>query len=335
MYIAEIAPASIRGKLVSWNQLAIVSGMLVVYFVNFAITRQGDTLWNEQTGWRWMFASSIIPATLFLVCLLFVPESPRWLVMQGREQKAADILGKLNAGVAIQEEIASIRSSVEKVVVKGIKLGWRIWVAGLLLSAFQQLIGIQVMLYYAPEIFKSMGQTTDSAMLQTILVGVVNVAFTVVAIYTVDKYGRKPLLMLGSVFMCVFMCILAVCFYTHNLGLMALVCVLGFVASFAFSWGPIVWVLLSEMFPNVVRSRLMSVAVAVQWITNYAVSSTFPLLDKNEWLLNTFNHAFSFGLFGIMAALSCVFAWKFIPETKGKTLEDMEQIWKIQTKINN
>ena len=125
------------------------------------------------------------------------------------------------------------------------------------------------------------------------------------------------------------MMVLAACFYTHNLGVFALICVLGFVASFAFSWGPIVWVLLSEMFPNAVRSRLMSVAVAIQWITNYAVSSTFPLLDKNEWLLNTFNHGFSFGLFGIMAALSCVFAWKMIPETKGKTLEDMEGIWKI------
>ncbi|MDR0814190.1 MAG: D-xylose transporter XylE [Bacteroidales bacterium] len=330
MYIAEIAPAAIRGKLVSWNQLAIVGGMLVVYFVNFAIMRQGDTLWNEQVGWRWMFASSIVPAVLFLLCLLFVPESPRWLVMQGREKKATDILRKLTAGATIQEEITAIRSSVEKVVVKGLKLGWRIWVAGLLLSAFQQLVGIQVMLYYAPEIFKSMGQSTDSAMLQTVLVGVVNVAFTLVAIFTVDKFGRKPLLMLGSMGMCIFMCILAVSFYTHNLGLIALVCVLGFVASFAFSWGPITWVLLSEMFPNAVRSRLMSVAVAVQWITNYAVSSTFPLLDKNEWLLNNLNHAFSFGLFGVMAALSCIFAWKFIPETKGKTLEDMEQIWKIK-----
>jgi SP family xylose:H+ symportor-like MFS transporter len=309
--------------------------MLVVYFVNYAIMKQGDAIWNAQTGWRWMFASSAIPAILFLVCLLFVPESPRWLVMQGKEQKAASILKRFNIAGSIQDEIASIRSSVEKVVTKGLKLGWRIWVAGLLLSAFQQLIGIQVMLYYAPEIFKSMGQNTDSAMLQTVLVGVVNVSFTLVAIYTVDKYGRKPLLMLGSVCMCVFMCILAVSFYTHNLGLVALICVLGFVASFAFSWGPITWVLLSEMFPNAVRSRLMSVAVAVQWITNYAVSSTFPLLDKNEWLLNTFNHGFSFGLFGIMAALSCVFAWKFIPETKGKTLEDMEQIWKIQTNIKH
>jgi SP family xylose:H+ symportor-like MFS transporter len=330
MYIAEIAPAAIRGKLVSWNQLAIVTGMLVVYFVNFTITRQGDAAWNEQIGWRWMFASSAIPAILFLTCLLFVPESPRWLVMQGKEQKAANILGKLNV-VAIQEEIASIRSSVEKVVVKGLKFGWRIWVAGLLLSAFQQLIGIQVMLYYAPEIFKSMGQNTDSAMLQTVLVGAVNVVFTLVAIYTVDKFGRKPLLLLGSVSMAVFMCILAVSFYTHNLGTVALICVLGYVASFSFSWGPITWVLLSEMFPNAVRSRLMSIAVAVQWITNYLVSSTFPLLDKNEWLLNTFNHGFSFGLFGIMAALSFVFAWKFIPETKGKTLEQMEQIWNIQT----
>jgi SP family xylose:H+ symportor-like MFS transporter len=330
MYIAEIAPASMRGRLVSWNQMAIVIGILVVYFVNYLIERQGDVAWNEQTGWRLMFASSAIPAFLFLACLLFIPESPRWLVMQGKEEKAEKIMKKFHTGVVIREEIASIQASVEKVVVKGLKLGWRIWVAGLLLSAFQQLVGIQVMLYYAPEIFKNMGQNTDSAMLQTVLVGAINVVFTLVAIYTVDKYGRKPLLMLGSILMAIFMCVLAISFYTHNLGGIALICVLGFVASFSFSWGPITWVLLSEMFPNAVRSRLMSVAVAVQWVTNYLVSSTFPLLDKNEWLVNTFNHAFSFGLFGLMAALSCVFAWKFIPETKGKTLEEMEEIWKTK-----
>jgi len=326
MYIAEIAPASIRGKLVSWNQLAIVLGMLVVYFVNYYISRQGDALWNIQTGWRWMFASSVVPALLFLVCLLFVPESPRWLVMRKEETKASSILQSLG-NLHVGEAIASIRASVEQITVKGVKIGSRIWIAGLLLSAFQQLVGIQVMLYYAPEIFKSMGTSSDSAMLQTVLVGAVNVAFTIIAVCYVDKFGRKPLLMLGSALMAVFMLVLAGGFYTHNLGLMALICVLGFVAAFAFSWGPVVWVLLSEMFPNAVRSRIMSVAVAVQWITNYLVSSTFPLLDKNDWLLQTFNHAFSFGLFGIMAALSCLFAWKIIPETKGKSLEEMEQLW--------
>ena len=164
---------------------------------------------------------------------------------------------------------------------QGLKVGAKVWIVGLLLSAFQQLVGIQVMLYYAPEIFKNMGHGTDSAMMQTILVGIANFSFTIVAIYTVDKYGRKPLLLLGSGLMAFFMCVLTICFFTYNLGVLALLCVLGFVASFAFSWGPITWVLLSEMFPNAVRSKIMSVTVAVQWITNYLVSSTFPLLDKS------------------------------------------------------
>ncbi len=328
MYIAEIAPASIRGKLVSWNQLAIVVGILVVYFVNYFIAKQGDATWNILYGWRWMFTSSAVPAFLFFICLLFVPESPRWLVMKGKEALAEKIMIRLNLG-SVQDEIKAIRDSVTLVAVKGLKIGAKVWIAGILLSAFQQLAGIQVMLYYAPEIFKNMGQGTDSAMMQTILVGIANFSFTIVAIYTVDKYGRKPLLLVGSGLMALFMCVLAVCFFTHSLGILALVCVLGFVASFAFSWGPVTWVLLSEMFPNAVRSKIMSAAVAVQWITNYLVTSTFPLLDKSCWLVNTFNHAFSFGLFGLMAILSGLFVWKMIPETKGKSLEEMEEIWKI------
>jgi SP family xylose:H+ symportor-like MFS transporter len=326
MYIAEISPASIRGKLVSWNQLAIVTGILTVYFVNYYISRQGDAEWNLLYGWRWMFASSAIPAAFFLVFLFMVPESPRWLVMKGREKQASAIMTRLSPGT-VHEEMNAIRHSVTAVFEKTLKMGKGMLIAGVLLSAFQQLVGIQVMLYYAPEIFKNMGQGSDTAMLQTILVGAANFAFTIVAIRTVDKYGRKPLLLLGSILMAVFMCVLAVCFYTQHLGIMALICVLGFVASFAFSWGPVTWVLLSEMFPNAVRSRIMSIAVAVQWITNYAVSSTFPLLDKSEWLSKTFNHAFSFGLFGLMAALSGWFVLKMIPETKGKSLEEMEKIW--------
>ncbi|GHV67521.1 D-xylose transporter XylE [Bacteroidia bacterium] len=333
MYIAEISPAAVRGRLVSWNQLAIVTGILIVYFVNYYIVQLGDDTWNLQVGWRWMFASSMIPAILFFVLLLFVPESPRWLILNKQSVKASKIMQTLNMEGEVQDIEASVAhtdtttSLSEKVTKRKLKLGPRVWVVGILLSAFQQLVGIQVMLYYAPEIFKNMGEGTDSAMLQTVLVGAANFLFTIIAIYTVDRYGRKPLLLLGSVLMAVFMCVLSVCFYTHNLGLGALICVLGFVASFAFSWGPVTWVLLSEMFPNMVRSKIMSIAVAVQWITNYLVSASFPLLDKNETLVESFNHAFSFGLFGVMASLSAVFVWKLIPETKGKSLEAIENIW--------
>lgn len=181
MYIAEIAPASIRGRLVSWNQLAIVIGILAVYFVNYYIARQGDVTWNILYGWRWMFASSAIPAFLFFVCLLFVPESPRWLVMKGKEELAERIMTQLNLG-SVQDEIKIIRDSMASTVVRGLKVGAKVWIIGIMLSAFQQLVGIQVMLYYAPEIFKNMGHSTDSAMMQTILVGITNFSFTIVAI---------------------------------------------------------------------------------------------------------------------------------------------------------
>lgn len=325
MYIAEVSPQQIRGRLVSWNQLAIVTGILSVYFINYFITSQGDETWNQYYGWRWMFASSGIPSLLFLICLLFVPESPRWLLLKGMKEKAEAVIAKLGCTITAVDSLPQPQIQGTN---DGVRFGAKVWVVGLLLSAFQQLVGIQVMLYYAPEIFKNMGNGTDSAMMQTILTGAVNFAFTIVAIKTVDKYGRKPLLLFGSGLMAFFMIVLATCFYTHALGIIALVCVLGFVASFAFSWGPVTWVLLSEMFPNKVRSKIMSIAVAVQWITNYLVSSTFPLFDKNDYLVETFNHAFSFALFGLMATLSLIFVYKLVPETKGKSLEEMEKIWK-------
>lgn len=327
IYIAEISPASIRGRLVSWNQLAIVTGILIVYFVNYYIAGSGDAVWNEQVGWRWMFASSAIPALLFFSCLFFVPESPRWLLQQGKEAEAVKIMKKLNIQIeAIHPDLEVVQQEISKKSGKGI-LYMRALVVGIALSAFQQLVGIQVMLYYAPEIFKNMGLAADLAMMQTILVGATNLLFTIVAIYTVDWYGRRPLLLFGSGLMALFMGILCICFYSRHLNVTALICVLGFVASFAFSWGPVTWVLLSEMFPNAIRSKAMSIAVSIQWITNYMVSSTFPMLDKNSYLVEHFNHAFSFGLFGLMAALSVFFVWKMIPETKGKSLEQMENIW--------
>lgn len=374
MYIAEIAPPSKRGSLVSLNQFAIIFGMLVVYFVNYYIAKQGDSNWLHQTGWRWMFASLAIPSGLFFILLFFTPETPRWLVMMGRQQEASVILEKLVGSAESQKELVEIEKSFNSeepetmkpyyrfmltwfilftIGVLGLSIsgvssaleismilsflialyvpiksyGFKIIITGVLLSAFQQFVGINVVLYYAPEIFKSMGSGTDSALLQTIVVGIVNLAFTVLAILTVDRFGRKPLLIIGALVMAVSMMILGASFSQNLSGTLKLICMLAYTAGFAMSWGPVCWVMLAEVFPNSVRSVVMSVAVAAQWVSNFLISWTFPIMDKNETLVNNFNHGFSYWVYGILAFLAAVFVWKKVPETKGKTLEDMEKIW--------
>ena len=199
MYIAEVAPANIRGKLVSWNQFAIIFGMLVVYFVNYAIALQGDDSWLNAIGWRWMFASEIIPAILFLILLFFVPETPRYLVLRDRPEKALSVLTKINGAETGRKVLEEIKETLVLHSGKLFSYGMLVVVIGILLSAFQQFVGINVVLYYAPEIFKNMGSGTDTALLQTIIVGIINLSFTVLAIVTVDKFGRKPLQIIGAV----------------------------------------------------------------------------------------------------------------------------------------
>ncbi len=327
LYIAEISPADKRGKLVSYNQLAIIIGMLVVFFVNYFIACQGNDRWINIVGWRWMFASEIIPAVLFFVLLFFIPESPRWLMLKGRDEKALSVLNKMNSAKGAKEIVEEIRSSSASKSGKIFSYGWKLIVIGILLSAFQQLVGINVVLYYGPEIFKSLGNATNAAMLQTIVIGAVNLIFCIVAINTVDRFGRKPLQIAGAVIMAVAMIALGFVFLSMNLGIAALLFMILFMAGFSFSWGPVVWVLLSEIFPNKIRGRAMSVAVAVQWITNYFVSWTFPMLDKSTFLTSLFHHGFAYWVYGGMAILAALFMWKMAPETKGKTLEQLEKLW--------
>ena len=344
MYIAEVAPADRRGNLVAWNQFAIIFGMLVVYFVNYTIALQGDAAWLNTIGWRWMFASEIIPAVLFLSFLMFVPETPRYLVMRGRTEKALGVLSQFMgtwlalflagygllswAGNTNALEIALLASFCIALLFPIRSFGVLIILVGVLLSGFQQFVGINVVLYYAPEIFKTMGAATDAALLQQIVVGAVNLSFTVLAIFTVDKFGRRPLMIIGALVMAVSMLILGTTFYTRSVGMGSLVCMLVYTAGFAMSWGPVCWVLLAEIFPNSIRSTVMSIAVAAQWIANFLVSWTFPMLDKNQYLTDTFNHGMAYWIYGVMGILAALFIWKFVPETKGKTLEEMEGYWK-------
>ena len=328
MYIAEISPAESRGKLVSFNQFAIIFGMLVVYFVNYAIAKQGDDNWLNSIGWRYMFGSEMIPAGLFLILLFFVPETPRYMVLKGQDSKALRVLEKINGPQLGAKVLEDIKQTLSTTSGKLFSFGFFIVVVGILLSAFQQFIGINVVLYYAPEIFKNMGSGTDTALLQTIIVGIINLSFTVVAIMTVDKFGRKPLMIIGALGMAFFMFALGFSFFFQQVGIGALIYMLGYVACFAVSWGPVVWVLLSEIFPNRIRGRAMAVAVAAQWISNYLVSWTFPLMNKSTFLVNTFHNGFAYWIYGVMGLIAAWFMIKYVPETKGKTLEEMEKLWK-------
>lgn len=327
LYIAEIAPAESRGKLVSMNQFAIIFGMLVVYFVNFYIAKQGDETWLQTVGWRWMFASEIIPASLFVGLLFLVPDTPRSLMLKNQPQKALSVLEKVNGEEKANQILEDIKNTLTAQSGHLFSYGVGVIVIGVLLSIFQQFVGINVVLYYAPEIFKSMGSGTDTALLQTIIVGAVNLGFTILAILTVDKYGRKPLMIIGALGMAASMFALGGTFATKSVGVFALICMLVYVASFAMSWGPVVWVLLSEIFPNKIRGKALAVAVAAQWISNWIVSYTFPIMDKNTYLLEKFNHGFAYFIYGFMGIFATFLVWKFVPETKGKTLEEMDTLW--------
>lgn len=329
MYIAEIAPPKVRGNLVAWNQFAIIFGMLVIYFVNFGISKEGSgDLWLNSIGWRYMFLSGAIPAGLFLILLFLVPETPRYLMLKGDESRARAVLAKLVTPEEGEVELAEIRASLdERHSGKLFSYGVRVVFIGVLLSIFQQFVGINVVLYYATDIFKGMGFTTNVSLLQTIIVGAVNLTFTVVAILTVDHFGRRPLQIIGALIMAASMISLGTEFFLGAKGMAALICMLVYTAGFAVSWGPVTWVLLSEIFPTQIRGKAMALAVAVQWIANYLVSWTFPILNNDPGLVKHFNHGLAYWIYGVMGILAAVFMWMFVPETKGRTLEQMEHVW--------
>ena len=337
MYIAEIAPAKVRGNLVAWNQFAIIFGMLVIYFVNFGISKagSGDT-WLNSIGWRYMFLSGTIPAALFLLLLFLVPETPRYLMLKGNESGARAVLAKLVTPEEGEKELSEIRASLsEHHSGKLFSFGILLIFIGVTLSVFQQFVGINVVLYYATDIFKGMGMTTNASLLQTVIVGSVNLIFTVVAILTVDHFGRRPLQIIGALVMAVSMISLGTDFWLGGKGMVALVSMLVYTAGFAVSWGPVTWVLLSEIFPNQIRGKAMAVAVAAQWIANYLVSWTFPILDKNPYLVSHFNHGFAYWIYGVMGVLAAVFMGTIVPETKGRSLEQMEALWHVAGKTSS
>lgn len=324
LYITEISPAKIRGKLVSLYQLAIVVGILVIFFVNLLIQNSGDELWNINIGWRYMFGSEIIPSILFLIALLFVPESPRWLCKVGKEKESLKILKDINndGAEAILKEIKESLNE-EKGTLKELFNGRfrpAIFV-GIILAVLSQVQGINAIMYYAPEIFKELGQSSNDAFLQTLVIGIINLLFTFVAIFSVDKFGRKKLLLAGGIGMFLSLIVIGYLFNSDYNGMGLLVFILFYIACFAFSFGPITWIIISEIFPTKMRGVAMSVATFSLWVAVYLVTQLFPIL------LESVGPAITFWIFGLMAGVGIIFTYLKVPETKGKTLEKIESEW--------
>lgn len=341
MYIAEVAPSDIRGTLVSWNQFAIIFGQLVVYFVNFVILGNNvnpvieamrilnadEAAWTISTGWRYMFGSEAVPAGLFALLICFVPETPRYLVMIKRDDKALAILQKINGGEEGRDILEDIKNTITEKTERLFTYGWLVIFVGIMLSVFQQAVGINAVLYYAPRIFSDMGMTNP--MVNTIVMGVVNILFTLVAVFTVEKWGRKPLLITGSAGMALGAFGVALTFGDPNMSIVTMLSIMVYSASFMMSWGPICWVLIAEIFPNTIRGAAVAIAVAFQWVFNWIVSSTFvPMFNMKLEGDPDFGHWFTYGLYGLICVAAAVFVWRLVPETKGKTLEDMGELWK-------
>jgi SP family arabinose:H+ symporter-like MFS transporter len=326
LYISEIAPADKRGMLVTLYQLAIVIGINLIYFVNLLIAGSGTDQWNVDMGWRYMLGSGIIPSALFLVALFLVPESPRWLASKNREAEAMKILEKVNGKVAAGLVMADIKKTlneeqgtIRELFAPGLRTAM---IIGVFLAVFSQITGINAIIYYAPEIFKSVGFGTESALLQTVIIGITNTVFTFVAIKFIDQAGRRKLLLWGVAGMVICLFGVGTVFYFNlNSGPLLLIFILGFIASFASSLGPIPWVIISEIFPTKTRGIAMSIAILMLWLGVVAVTQLTPIL------LDEVGGAITFWIFGANAILLLVFTYKMIPETKGKTLEEIEKYW--------
>ena len=320
MYISEISPAGKRGSLVSLNQLTIVIGILVAFFSNYLLVNTG------VNNWRWMLAVMSLPALLFFVTLLFIPESPRWLAQKGKNDVAFKILERINGTKVAESEIQSIKESIVLEARGSLKevfskeISPLIWI-GIVVAVFSQVTGINSIMYYAPMIFAKTGIGVNNALMQTIAVGSVNLLFTFVAIKYIDKFGRKPLLIAGSIGMAISLFVLANAFYRQEFGgYLILAFVLIYIASFAMSLGPVTWVFVAEIYPNRIRSEAMSVAVVFLWAAVFLVTFTFP------YLLNVFGGGTAFLIFGFMCVIYLVFLFMKIPETKGKSLEELEKV---------
>jgi sugar porter (SP) family MFS transporter len=324
MYIAEISPANLRGRLVAVFQFNVVTGILVAFLSNWLI----DT-YAENYSWRWMLGIMAVPSIIYFVLLFFVPNSPRWLVLKKRNAEAEEVLkkcGSADVKAEINDIVESLKVELNGVKEKFFARKYRIPIfAAVMVAIFNQLTGINAVMYYAPRIFEMAEVSRNVALLQSVAIGFTNMVFTLIAMSIIDKYGRKTLLIIGSVGMAFFLGMVARSFYIQDFGGYAvLICLLGYIAFFAFSQGAVIWVFISEIFPNKVRARGQSLGSFTHWAMAALVSLTFPILAKSV------GGGTSFMFFAVMMVLQFFYVWRFIPETKGKSLEQIQKELKIE-----
>jgi len=321
LYISESAPAGWRGRLVALNQLAIVSGMLIIYLVNYRIHLSGTLEWNQTAGWRWMFASGVVPSALLLGLLFLVPETARFLLMHGRHEEAERVAARTGADTFLEILEAEQQTPTATGHMR------QVLTVGFVLAILQQVTGINVFLYYAPIIFSRATHSGSAALLQTVLLGAVNVVFTVLAMTLVDRAGRKPLLLAGSFGMMTCLVAMGFAIMQGSSSAWLLLFVFVYIACFAFSIGPVTWIVLSEIFPSEFRAKAMALSTAVLWITNFLVSQTFPMLDENRVLIAHFGHGSPFFLYAGFCVVEIYFVWRYLPETKNRSLEEISSWW--------
>ena len=344
MYIAEVAPPEKRGMLVSFQQIAIVVGINLVYFVNWLLQTGHDRTYLMTIAWRHMLASAAIPALLLIIFMLLVPETPRFLVLKDRDQEAHALLRRLVGEGSAQSSLQEIKATLVEHTRPLLSFGALVLFVGVMLSIFQQVVGINAVVYFAPHMFENMGASTNQAFWESAtVVGVTMTLFTLGATFTVDRLGRKPLLITGAFIMSAAMIVLGFLFDQHLVSAagqhasaaagatgssyVAIGAVIVYIMGFSFSWGPVVWIMLAEIYPNSIRGKAMSIAVAAQWIMNFIVTLTFPVMDGNTYLNDHFNHGFAYWVYGICAFFAALFIIRFVPETKGRTLESIQELW--------
>src|SRR5271156_1013390 len=323
-YIAEIAPTRVRGRCVTLYQLGIVVGILAAVFVNMLIQRMGDEAWNISTGWRWMFVAGVVPAILFGLMILPAVESPRWLMKMGRRDQAVRVLTQINGADVARQEAAEIENSLateEGHISELFTTFRRPLLLGIMLAGLQQISGITPLFSFLPEIFRSAGTATRSAFSQSVLVSLVNLLFTLFALWLVDRAGRKTLILIGTTLQFISLVLVGWCYHIHGSGLAILILVMSFVAGHAFGNGVACWVIISEIYPTKVRGRGMSIATTALWLVGYLGNQLFPLMQTHLGSDGTF-WCFSGG-----ALLTIIFVGWLIPETKGRSLEEITRFW--------